>query len=402
MRNKWNLLSLIIMMIGPILGGCWNQKELTDLAFVMAMGIDKGETSRYDVTFQIIIPGNVASGQNSGGKGLPFAVYKSSGDNLTEAARKVTRKLPRRLYYAHTNLLVINEDVAREGVYNILDALERDPEFRTTTQMIVVKDTTADKFISTVTTIEKIPVTKITKSLKTTQEMLGENLEITIDEFVTSLVSSGKEPVISAFKIEGDEKSYDQLANTDTATPHTVLTADGLAIFQNGKLTEWINGEKARGIVWILNKVKSTDINLNWKGKKDAISITTIRAKATISANIKNGKPIIQVLIEEEGNFSEANANIDIMNPNEIKKIETALEKEIKEEITTSINEVQNLKSDIFGFGEKIHQKDPKLWKKLKEDWDEHFAELQVDVKVRAYIRRSGLRTNPFWFNLDQ
>lgn len=50
-----------------ILSSCWSSKELTDLAIVAAMGIDKTKDGQYQITLQIINPGNVAGGLQGGG-----------------------------------------------------------------------------------------------------------------------------------------------------------------------------------------------------------------------------------------------------------------------------------------------------------------------------------------------
>jgi spore germination protein KC len=42
--------------------------------------------------------------------------------------------------------------------------------------------------------------------------------------------------------------------------------------------------------------------------------------------------------------------------------------------------------SDIFGFGNMIYRKDPKLWKKLREDWSETFSGLSVEVSSKIEI----------------
>ncbi len=57
-RKSLFLLLMTIMMV--LLTSCWSKKELTDLALVSAMGIDKTKEGRYELTFQIINPGNVA------------------------------------------------------------------------------------------------------------------------------------------------------------------------------------------------------------------------------------------------------------------------------------------------------------------------------------------------------
>jgi spore germination protein KC len=394
---------LIMLLFSPLLlSGCWNQKEMTDLAFVMAMGIDEGKDDyRYDVTFQIVIPGNVSSGQDGGSQGLPIVVIKGLGNTITEAAREATKTVSRQLYYAHTNLLVINDQVAEEGVYNLLDGFERDPVFRTTTQIVVARQTKAEDILTTLTNLDKIPVEKITKTLKGTESMLGQNMEVSIDDFISAIVSSGKDPVASGFKLKGNSEKGRSASSLESTKPPASVVADGLAIFKDGKLTGWLDQEKARGAVWVMNKVKSTDVNIDWKGKEDAISIIPIRTKTGVSAKIKNGKPVIRVNIEEEGNLSEANTPLDVMDPKVIEKMEKKTAAKIKEQVETAIKAAQKEKSDIFGFGDKVHRADPKLWKRIKHQWDEEFANLQVEVKVNSYYRRSGIRTKPFWSDLD-
>lgn len=386
-----------------LLSGCWNQKEMTDMAFVMAIGIDEGtDDNRYDVTFQIVIPGNVSSGQDGGAKGLPILVFKAPGNTITEAAREVTKSVSRQLYYAHTNLLVINDVVAKEGVYNLLDGFDRDPEFRTTTQVLISRKTKAEDILTTLSNIDKLPVERITKLLKGTESMLGENIEVSIDDFISGIVSSGKEPVVSGFKIKGHSEKGSSASNLESTKPSASVVADGLAIFKDGKLSGWLDQDKARGAVWVMNKAKSTVINIDWKEKKDAITIIPIRTKTGVTATIKNGKPVIRVDIKEEGNLSEANTALDVMDPKTIENMEKKTAAKIKNQVENAIKAAQKQKSDIFGFGEKVHRADPKLWKRIEHQWDEEFAELQVEVKVDSYYRRSGVRTNPFWSDLDK
>ncbi|MGG3470660.1 Ger(x)C family spore germination protein [Neobacillus pocheonensis] len=400
--KKYSLLSICILILVPLLTACWNQKELTDLAFVMAIGVDKGEDKKFDVSFQLVNPGNVSSGQSGGGQGLPIAVYKSSGNTITEAARKATKKVSRRLYYAHTNLFVVSEEVAREDVLELIDALDRDPEFRTTTEFVIARGITAEELVSTITVLDKLPVNKITKELKSTESMLGENMMVNVDDFISGIISNGKEPIVNGYKISGKAEEGGKASNFQTSEAAAYLEANGIAIFKDGKLTGWIENNKARGIVWILNKVKSTDINIDWNGKKDAITMAPIRSKTKISVKFKNEKPVIHISIEDEGWISEANTAIDLTDPKEIDKIDKLVEKEIQKQISASVKAVQKMKTDIFGFGERVHRANPKLWKKIQGNWNDRFAELEVQVKVDSYTRREGIRTKPFWSTMKK
>ncbi len=404
MMRKTMMIFLLIGLFMPILSACWNQKELTDLAFVMAMGIDKGENRRFQVSFQIVIPGNVASGQGGGGggQGLPIAVYTSSGDTITEAARRATQKISRRLYYAHTNLIAVSEEVAKDGLLDILDALDRDPEFRTTTEIVVARKTSAEKLVSALANLDKLPVNKVTKEIESTEALLGENMRVNIDEFINGLISHGREPITNGYKISGNQNMSGKSDDLKNTRSEAVLSSSGLAIFRNGKLEGWIDREKARGVVWIMDKVKSTSINIDWNGKKNAITMAPIRSKTKVAVNIKQGKPVVNVAIEFEGWISEANTTVDLTDPKVIEKIDKSVANEIEKQIQSTITEVQKKKSDIFGFGERIHRKNPKLWKKIKGNWNERFAELEVNVKVDSFTRREGIRTKPFWYDINQ
>ncbi|RCX18436.1 hypothetical protein DEU47_1151, partial [Bacillus sp. AG236] len=66
MKRKGAFLLLLMTMM-VLLTSCWSKKELTDLAIVAAMGIDKTKDGRYHLTLQIINPGNVAGIQGGGG-----------------------------------------------------------------------------------------------------------------------------------------------------------------------------------------------------------------------------------------------------------------------------------------------------------------------------------------------
>ncbi|MEI4902504.1 Ger(x)C family spore germination protein, partial [Klebsiella pneumoniae] len=85
-------------------------------------------------------------------------------------------------------------------------ALDRDPEFRTTTEMVVARGTSAENVVSALTNLDKLPVNKITKELKSTQNMLGENMSVNVDDFISGIISSGKEPILNGYKVEGKKE----------------------------------------------------------------------------------------------------------------------------------------------------------------------------------------------------
>ncbi|MGN7296284.1 Ger(x)C family spore germination protein [Ferdinandcohnia sp. SAFN-114] len=397
---------LLLFSVLILLSGCWSKKELTDIAIISAFGIDKNDKGQYVGTIQVINPGNVTGGQQDGGSsiGPPINVYTETGNNLTEVSRKFSTGISRRLYYAHTNLVVVGERLAREeGILRLFDAMDRDPEFRITSEVIIAQDMEAKDIVRTITPIDKIPSNKVIKTLKSTEKNWGTHLRANMKDVLNNLVSDGKEPLITGFQIKGEIDQAMKMANIEETTPKAVLEAEGIALFRNGKLVDWLQGSTARGSLWILDKIEKTDVNINWQEHEEAIAYEVIRQKTKVLPKVYNEEPLITIDVSAEGDIGEVEIPVDLTDPLVLVKIEKEVEKEIKKEIQEAIKQAQKNKSDVFGFGEVVQRADPKLWKKLKSDWNSvYFPELVVDVKVDAFVRRTGIRTKSFLTEIEE
>ncbi|MEG9294916.1 Ger(x)C family spore germination protein [Mangrovibacillus sp. Mu-81] len=404
---KHKLVFLIVLMTIPVLlSGCWSKKELTDLAIVAAMGVDKTDDGKYLLTLQIINPGNVAGGMRGGGgsQSPPVTIYSATGDNMVEASRRASSKASRRLYYAHTNLVVVGENLAREeGLTTFIDAIDRDHEFRVTTTMVITHQTTAEELVKTLTPVDKIPANKVLKTLEFSQKKWGESIKTSVQEVMTDMQSPDEVSVVSGFRLLGNPNHASQLGNIQESEPESILQASGIAMIKEGKLVDWLYGGAAKGTVWILDEIQGTTINIDWKNKKEAIAYQTVRQKTKVSGQLKNGQPSISIHTRVEGSIGEMNVPVDITDVKVISRMEEEVEKVIKKDIKKAIEQAQTNKADIFGFGEEIRRTRPDDWKRLKPMWnDVYFPELKVDITVEAYIRQAGLRNKSFLSTIEE
>lgn len=51
--------------------------------------------------------------------------------------------------------------------------------------------------------------------------------------------------------------------------------------------------------------------------------------------------------------------------------------------------------ADIFGFGAATHRREPALWKKIGENWENVFENLKVHITVKVKIKNSAMTANP-------
>ncbi|WP_261131163.1 Ger(x)C family spore germination protein [Bacillus sp. Marseille-Q3570] len=383
--------SLLLILL-PLLTGCWNSRQLTDLALVMAMGFDRTEEGRYKISFQIAVPSSSSSKfSGNSDKSPPVVVFTSTGDTVFEALRRAAKSVPRRMFFSHTSNIIVSEEIARQGLSDMLDLIDRDPEFRTQIHILIARESSAEELLRQLTPLEEIPARKISGSLENTESLIGTGLAMTVDEMIETLIIKNKQPIITGIK------SDKQPIVTQERAGEPNLIIDGLAIFKEDRLQEWVDDKDARGILLALGKIKSTIVNLSCKGEEDKIAIEVIRSNTSLTVNMEQEIPKLKVNLGLEGNIAEVNCPLAIESSKVVHQLEKKTEKELTNEVMKSIHSAQELKLDIFGFGEGLHRKNPEVWKKVKHDWNNLFSEAEVDVSTDFQIRRAGLRTKTIY-----
>ena len=136
------ILTVIIIIL---LSGCYNYKELNEIAIVSSISIDKKD-NEYLVGAQVM---NVKNEKES--KSSNVIVFETKGKSIEEALRKMTTKSNKKLYGGHLGKLVISEDIAKEGIINIIDLFQRLPEIKDEFTITISKGIEANKVIKIMT-----------------------------------------------------------------------------------------------------------------------------------------------------------------------------------------------------------------------------------------------------------
>lgn len=390
---------MIIFLSVFFLTGCWNRRELNELALAVAMSIDKVD-DQYEITVQVVDPGEVASNQGGTGR-TPVTTYSETADHLFEAVRKITTISPRKIYFSHLQRFVISEEIAQEGIKNTLDFLTRDAEFRKDFYIVVSKDIEARDILQNLTSIEKIPASKLRSSLETSEKSWAPTVAIQMDELISSMTSDGKEPVLTGITIIGDKEKGELKDNVEKISSYSHLKYTSIAVFNEDKLVGWLNEKESKGYNYIAKNVKSTVGSVACPDKGELV-LEIFNSKAKVKGKVVKGKPQININITIDANIGEVTCHLDLTKPETITKIEKNAGKVNKDIIETSIKKAKELKVDIFGFGEVIHRSDPKQWKLLKNDWNEQFVNIPVHVKSEFKIRRTGTVNQSFLENVKE
>ncbi|MGR3764708.1 Ger(x)C family spore germination protein [Rossellomorea sp. NS-SX7] len=383
--------SIILLLVLNLVTGCWNRRELSELVIALAIGLDKTDDG-YRFTVQLINPTVSSEATKKGAVGSTVRTISSEGKTLFSAWRKLTKATPRKTYFAHVQLLVLQEGVVKEDISKFLDPLIRDHDFRTDFNVLISKENSAKEVMTTLTYLEPIPALALKSMLAASNENLGTTTVYEFDEILEDLKTKGKELVISGVSVLGDAEEGSQVPNTETSDPKTYLKLDNLAVFKESRIMGWFNENQSKGYNYSQGRMKSTSELLSCPMNKEGnLTVEIIRTNANMTAKLINGQPKIKIDVEAEGNLVDVECKLDPSDLKILEEIEKDLAKKIKSEIKDTITVSQEeFKSDTLGFGSVVHRKEPAYWRENKERWADLFPEIQYEIKVSAKVRNTG------------
>lgn len=384
---KKSLVLLVLVVQFSFFTGCWSSREIGQLAISVCMGIDKTEKG-YMVSQQIISPKVVAS--NKEVDESPIVVYSAEGKSIEEAKSSLSTSTSREIYGSHLRMIILSEEVARDGVLNIMDYLLRYPEYRTDYMFAIAKGISAKDLLGVLTPFEAIPGIFMFDKLRLSDKTWAPIKATNIIELTNDIMAYGKNPVVVGIEIKEGSKSTKTTEDLKYSSDIRLLEYKQMGAFKDDKLIGWLSEDESKGLNYITGDVTTTVGHLEYQNE-DVITVDVSNAKSTIKIKLENEKPKANVLIKLDYNVTELESDLDLTKSENTELLNKLLEDKLKNICKLSVKKAQmDLKSDIFGFGEAVHRKYPAFWKKVKESWDDEFSDMPVKIAVQAKLKNTG------------
>lgn len=331
----------VLILVVILFNGFSNLREITELAIVTVMGLDIDDSGKYVATIEIID----ADKEDSKKTITEFA----TGDSIQEAIRNIIDKTQKRLYLAHLETLIVSEDIAKNGLDNIVDFFIRDNDGSNNFYLFISKNVKASDIIQKASE-EKISMLEL---LKSSEKYRGNGNTKTLSEIIQEELKYGKDVCVNSCGIKDDR----------------IYIAD-MAYFKDWKMQDYID-EKDSILYNILNNNVGSPIIK--RGEDEDLIIVEI---VTSNTSIKLKKEKVVVDLDMKVNISEAGKNIELNTNEEVNNIEAILSNDIKDRINTFIQKYQiDKEAQILGF--------ENLYYRKKKEYNKNVSfETNVDIKI--------------------
>lgn len=345
------IIFLITILI--FITGCQDYKELENLAYVSSIGIDF-DNELYTVTYEIL------SSKKENDKVMfdSYTVYATS-DTISNAFLKAAEKTKLYPYFAHVDLLVINQTIAENKLQDIADFIIRENEVREFFYFCIADN--AQEVLNTKTKENPVAALTIKEQLEINKYSKIEFHAISFDNFINNIENFKQDnavPYISIFNGEIQIQDMVAFKNYQLKTRldennnyiYNMFLTDNNKYYQTSYFD---NGLINMGIIF--NK-KSLDITDNQ----------------------------INIYIDASGNIINNQTNFNLKNTNDINEINIKFKEIIKQDIQNFITFLKENDLDLLGFKNNYYIK-------YRTDINSLWEDFKVNIFVDFKLAKKGI-----------
>lgn len=451
--SKRNLTILIVIFIA-MLSGCTG-REPNEIAYVVALGLDKMDNNNYKMTIQYANTTAISGGEEGGKVGSEIVEQVTvEAPNIYAGMGLANHIVSKTFTLSHAKILVFSREVAQEGLKDMMETISRSEELRPDITIAIAHDT-ASEYLTSVTPEMEVNPVQYYQLIYQKNNLVGIPRGYARDLFfmMETKDSDAVLPIAGVIKTSSEEEGQSgggegsggqsgggdqQTGGQDSGGESSGGQSGGSS--QNAqkqspneeqsqapineekfeyKMKNYIAGQaaiekknkseavgsaifKEDKMIGIMGSIETEMFKIMSGDYKDSyITIyneETPESPITVKA-IQDKKPKYKIDLENKRIDIELFIESDIYSlpsdyniENDVEKFETNAQEYMNESMTAFINEfMQKYDSDILGFKERSKHKF--LTNEKYEEFKENvnFKEFDINVKTNFRIRRMGL-----------
>lgn len=450
-RLRLTLALLLLALMLPVLAGCWSRHEIEELAIVMAVALDAAPGDLVRLSVYIVIPRAIAGGPSMGGGGggepdKVGEVISATGSDFAQATRRLEDVVPRRLLWAQNRVLILGEELARQGLH-YLDLFTRERQMRLTTPVLITRGE-ARKVLEVPPGIELMPGTILTGILRNRT-----TFKVELKDLLAMWEAPGDNPALPLVVMTptpeqesreargGDDDKGQKGGNKEEGKKNQpeAVAIKGAGAFRDDRLISWLDERETNGLMWLRGEVREGVITVtlsiptggNFPGQEQGqkrgqtitpdqgqgqpagpvegqgqnpsqnqararsqgqASVIFHRVSTEVKPRVEGSQVTFNVEIRGNCDLTEATVSLNPDRPEHLLAIQEAVNRAVEERVLAAVRKAQQeIRADIFGLGETLHRSNVRYWRQVQDRWNEEFTRAKIQVKVDLYLNRLGM-----------
>lgn len=386
MKKKFIIILILFVVFITFIAGFSNSyvsHRIEHLAYVLVLGIDKGEKARLKISSQFINVSSSSSGASSDSSQI--VLTSCEANSMFSGLNLLNSYIGKEINLAHCSVVVFSEEIAKEGISSEIYSLINNEEIRSSANIVVTNCKAYDYINNSKPNLENL-TSKYFDTFDITSKLTGYFSNITLGDFFNNLSESNSDPIAVLGGLNSTARSEENTSSSnsseesssssnsgnsgningeasnsnsssqdveeqekqDIETNQNNLVA-GKSSIVGGRGTEDLgiaifSGDKYIGelTVWesichslITNSIDTCIISVEdplVENKQLEIQLSPNK-KSKITSNIENGDININIELNLIANILSLNSNINYEDTDTINKISTATQNRLNDEL---------------------------------------------------------------------
>lgn len=359
MQGGWILLLCLFVFVALFCSGCWDRKELNQLALAQTIAIDYTDR-QYQVTLQLILP----SAEQETVTSENLWSMSGSGASVGDAIQQIALAAPRELYLDHLDLVLLGEGVLQHDVTQALEYLLNENVLHRRTSLLAVQGN-AGVLLSESISIAEMDIFYMENLLKDQRRRLHGNDALVNAYYLATYSDIQETLVIPQIKL----------------TEGTQLSLDGAALIAQGKLVSWGDRQWLLGYYWLVGGKEILTVSYE---EKQIIAEATIKKCSwkIVSTEPLHVKGTLHIVFDIVSGYDclEQQKNAEQMKAS----IQKQLEEIALQQTDSTLLQAQQQGTEAFHLGQWLYAWHPELVQ--VENWTEQFSALPITIELDTQI----------------
>lgn len=418
------MLLIPCLLVAP-LSGCGNYQEPDSEIFPIVLGYDKGEKEKYRITFKFMTETASPKGQDAesgGGENpneVPQDVMVCEAPSFTEGLHLINSLMPRDVSLLHIKMLVVSEEIAHQGVSEIVAPLIRYNEIKPTMAFVVCRGSAYDLISSKNPTLTAPVQSDIELMMNTAKENTSYR-SISLSQFLYGYKSTYGDAMAiysalnqSGYKKKPGEEGKEQeqtppgrrLADTPSTAAEGYLPGElpvagnrqlemaGMAVFRGDKMVGTLNTRESQTLTFLEDNFRTTMVAFPDMLEPEeyffTLSIRRVQPVEVETSIDGDGKAHIEIKVRVNGLLGVSqNPNVNYLDDaDKREEINVYTGKIMQQRSMELIEKLQKeCEADILQLGRRVARN----FRTIKEwedyNWLEKFKDADIRVDFQIYL----------------
>lgn len=400
-RNLFILILVIIFIIA--FSSSYLSLSMDNLAYVLAIGIDKADENNLQVSFQFST--TISPTESGTTEKTPTIINSVKASSLSTAINLMNSYMGKELNLSHCKVIIFSEELAAEGISDEIYTLINDTQVRPSSNIIISK-CTAKKYIEKTTPELENLIAKYYEILTNSGKYTGFIPDSTIGDFFNNLICKTCEPyaILGGLTTEdtnnqsntNNQENYDIKANESPIEGENNSENVGIAAFHDDKLVGELSASESISFLTVKNKIDRFLISIpdpeNPNNKLDIY--LTPKGSTTIDIDTSTSSPYIKVKAEFTGQIYSMSDNSKYLNTDILNTISESCNQYLESVFSAYLYKTsKEFKSDINGLGKYALNNFFTTQEFEDYNWLENYKNAFFKVEVNTSVKSGMLIT---------